>query len=59
MTQCEIDAAVATATGESVAFIQDRGFGVADPLEVDYDPDPRAPLVFDWDSHSPIEWPQF
>jgi hypothetical protein len=58
MTQREIDAAVAIATGESVALIQGRGFGVADPLDVDYDPEPRPPLVFDWDSQSPVEWPE-
>jgi hypothetical protein len=58
MTQCEIDAAVATATGESVAVIQDRGFGMADSLDVNYDPEPRRPLVFDWDSQTPVEWPQ-
>ena len=59
MTQYEIDAAVATATGESVALIQDRGFGIADPLDVHYDPEQRRPLVFDWDSHAPAEWPNF
>ena len=59
MTQHDIDAAVANATGESVALIRDRGFGLADPLDVDYDPEPRRPLVFDWDSMTPVEWPQW
>ncbi len=57
MTQYEIDEAVATATGESVLLIHDRGFSIADPLDVNYDPEPRPPLVFDWDSQSPVEWP--
>jgi hypothetical protein len=57
MSQHEIDAAVAAATGESLATIHDLGFGLADPLEVNYDPEPRRPLVFDWDSMSPTEWP--
>ena len=57
MSQKELDEAVATATGESVALIHNRGFSVADPFDVDYDPEPRRPLVFDWDSRSPTEWP--
>jgi hypothetical protein len=57
MSQCEIDEAVASATGESISTIHSRGFGIADPLEVNYDPEPRRPLVFDWDTLSPTEWP--
>ena len=57
MTQQDINEAVATATGESVALINDRGFGIADPLDVQFDPEPRRPLVLDWDSMSPAEWP--
>lgn len=57
MSQKEIDQAVATATGESVATIHGLGFSVADPLEVNYDPEPRRPLMLDWDSMSPTEWP--
>ena len=57
MSQRELDEAVAQATGESVALIHGRGFGVADPFDVHYDPEPRRPLVYDWDSRSPIEWP--
>ena len=53
MTQLEIDEAVATATGESVVLIHDLGFGIADPLEVEFDPEPRRPLVLDWDTMSP------
>lgn len=29
------------------------GFGIADPLEVDFDPEPRRPLVLDWDTMKP------
>lgn len=53
MTQLEIDEAVATATGESISLIHDMGFGIADPLEVDFDPEPRRPLVLDWDTMKP------
>ena len=51
MTQREIDRQVARATGESVAEIRHLGFGEADPLEVDYDPEPSCPLpqLLDWD----------
>ena len=58
MTQCELDDAVAMATGESATLIHHRGFSIADPFEVDHDPEPRRPLVFDWDSMSPTRWPQ-
>ena len=43
----------AQATGESRGVIYDRGFGFADPFEVEYDPEPRRPLVLDWDSMCP------
>ena len=57
MTQQDINEAVATVTGETVALIDDRGFGIADPVDVQFDPEPRRPLVLDWDSMSPVEWP--
>jgi hypothetical protein len=56
MTQQDIDEAVATATGESVDLINGLGFGIADPLDVRFDPEPRRPLVLDWDTMSAIEW---
>ena len=59
MTQQEIDREVATATGESLTEIRQRGFGIADPWEPDYDPEPRRPLVFNWDTRGPAEWPDF
>ena len=57
MTQREINQAVATVTGENIGLIHDLGFSLADPLEVAYDPEPRKPLMLDWDSMSPAEWP--
>lgn len=57
MSQSEIDQAVAVATGESVEVIRSRGFGVADPLDVSFDPEPRRPMYFDWDTHAAAEWP--
>ena len=58
MTQLELDEAVAVATGENISLIHDRGFGIADPFDVNYDPEPRRPLMLDWDSMSPAHWPQ-
>jgi hypothetical protein len=57
MTQWELDGAVARATGESISVIADRGFQLADPLNVDFDPEPRGPLVYDWDREQPVELP--
>ena len=50
MTQQELNSAVARATGESARDIARRGFSLADPARVAYDPEPsRRPLVVDWD----------
>jgi len=51
MTQRELDSAVATATGESLPEIRHRGFGIADPVEVHFDPEPSdvPPPWLDWD----------
>jgi hypothetical protein len=57
MSQRELDEAVALATGESVATIHERGFSIADPFDVQYDPEARQPWVFDWDSMTHGEWP--
>jgi hypothetical protein len=59
MSQNELDEAVARATCETVATIHDLGFGVADPAEVDFDPEPRRPFTFDWDTMSAAAWPQW
>ena len=52
MTQPELDRAVALATGEDVPAIRRRGFSLADPAEVHYDPEPfnYPPQVIDWDA---------
>lgn len=57
MSQKDIDQAVADVTGENIGVIRNLGFGLADPFDVNFDPEPRRPLVFDWDSMSPAEWP--
>ena len=57
MSQQEIDEAVASMTGEHIGLIHELGFSIADPLEVTHDPEPRRPLVLDWDNMSPAEWP--
>lgn len=57
MTQLELDTAVAVATGESISAIRQLGFSLADPLDVDFDPEPRRPLMFDWDTRDVGVWP--
>ena len=56
MSQQEIDEAVASVTGEKVGTIRSRGFSIADPFDVAFDPEPRGPMVLDWDSMCPREW---
>jgi hypothetical protein len=52
MRQLELEHLVASATGESLREIRERGFSLADPARVDFDPEPdhRPPLVIDWDA---------
>jgi hypothetical protein len=52
MTQQDLDNAVASATGEDLHAIRKRGFSLADPLEVDFDPEPdnQPPQTVDWDA---------
>lgn len=50
MTQNELEDAVARATGEDVCQIRARGFGPADLLNVDFDPEP------DNLPHQRVEW---
>lgn len=59
MSQKDIDQAVANVTGENIGVIHDLGFSIADPLDVNFDPESRRPLVLDWDSMSPAEWPSW
>lgn len=51
MTQMQLDQLVAEATGDDVRSIRQRGFSVADPFEVDFDPEPDdlQPQMIDWD----------
>ena len=52
MTQRDLDLAVARVTGENVCEIHRRGFSLADPLDVDFDPEPNdlPPQSVDWDA---------
>lgn len=52
MTYRQLHRAVAAATGESLREIRRRGFGPADPAEVDFDPEPNdvPPQTVDWDA---------
>ena len=51
MTQNQLNRLIADATGEDIADIRQRGFSLADPLEVHFDPEPcdLPPQVVDWD----------
>lgn len=51
MTQRDINSAVALTTGESLSEIRRRGFSIADPAEVRFDPEPDQliPQMIDWD----------
>jgi len=50
MTQFDLDSAVACATGESLCEIRRRGFSIADPAEIRFDPEPDqlVPQMIDW-----------
>ena len=52
MTQSQIDAAVAAATGESRRTIADLGFVLLTNGPVEVEPD-RPPLWIDWDELTP------
>ena len=51
MTQRDLDRAVASATSESLSTISRLGFSIADPHDVDFDPEPNdlRPQMVDWD----------
>ena len=51
MTQRDLDTAVAVATGESPSEIRRRGFSIADPAEVHFDPEPSdvPPQWLEWE----------
>jgi hypothetical protein len=51
MTQNQLNRLIADATGEDIDDIRQRGFSLADPLEVNFDSEPcdLPPQVVDWD----------
>ena len=51
MTQNQLDRLVAEATGENLGEIQRLGFSLADPIDVEFDPEPDelSPQMVDWD----------
>lgn len=51
MSDTEFNQLVADATGEDLREIRRRGFSIADPLEVNFDPEPDdlPPNIIDWD----------
>lgn len=51
MTQQQLDRLVSEATGEDLRAIRRRGFSIANPIEVNFDPEPdqRPPQWVDWD----------
>ena len=51
MSPTRLDEAVARATGESLHEVRRRGFSIANPLDVDFDPEPvdRPPQIVNWD----------
>ena len=52
MTYRQLHRAVAAATGESLREIRHRGFSLADPDEIGFDPEPDdvPPRTVDWDA---------
>ncbi len=50
MTQHDLEKAVCTATGEELHEVRRLGFSLADPVDINFDPEPMVPLrVIDWD----------
>ncbi|MEQ8853933.1 hypothetical protein [Gimesia sp.] len=51
MIQAQLDQQVAQATGEDLREVRFRGFSLADPLTVRFDPEPcdLPPQILDWD----------
>ena len=51
MTQNQLDHLVANVTGEDLGEIQRLGFTLADPIDVEFDPEPNelSPQMVDWD----------
>jgi hypothetical protein len=57
MTQRELDCAVAVATGESLPEVRRHGFSIADPVDVDFDPEPcdLPPQWLDWEEVQAVD----
>ncbi len=53
MTQCQLNRAVAKATGETIGTINHMGFSIADPRQVCHDPEPSdfEEKIIDWDRY--------
>lgn len=51
MTQQELERELCAATGEALSEIRRRGFSIANPTDVVFDPEPydNPPRVVDWD----------
>jgi len=51
MTLRELNCAVARRTGEDLSEIRRRGFSIANPQEIRFDPEPDqlVPQMIDWD----------
>ena len=51
MSPKHLNEMVAEATGEDLCVIQLRGFSIADPMYVNFDPEPEdlPSLIIDWD----------
>ena len=60
MTQSELEISVSRATGESLCEIRSRGFSLADPEDVNFDPEPRdlSPQWIDWDDLHAVDAPR-
>lgn len=56
MTQRELEAELAAATGESRRTIRRRGFSIIDPRIVDFDTEPNdlPAQMLDWDNRQPM-----
>lgn len=60
MSNSEFDAAVAAATGDSIATIRRRGFSILTRGPVELEPDDlRPPQIIDWDSVDASQFARF
>ena len=60
MSNSEFDAAVAAATGDTIATIRRRGFSILTRGPVELEPDDlRPPQIIDWDSADANQFARF